>query len=313
LSWDVSQRRYPGAFLPENQLVHFINSSAKGVAMRRILRAAAAAGLTLSMGVIAQAADMRRAVVKAPPPAPPAYGWTGCYVGVGAGYGLSNEELALVTVQPLPGIPVNTTFVDGLTLGGRGWLATAQLGCDYQFAGPFGGNWVLGAFVDADWTNIKGRHTGGNQNIGLQQGEEKLRWGWAVGGRLGWLVGPPLLTYVSGGYTEATFSEVNYALAIFPTIGTATGLQLPERTYQGWFVGGGVEYALGWLPGLFWKTEYRFADYRARTDTVLCTTAACGAVGSTAFAERVHPYVQTVRSELVWRFNWGNGPVAARY
>ena len=79
----------------------------------------------------------------------------------------------------------------------------------------------------------------------------------------------PALTYVSAGYTEATFGDVNYSLSIFPNIGTSTGLQLPERAYRGWFVGGGVEYALGWLPGLFWKTEYRFADYRARTDNVI--------------------------------------------
>jgi hypothetical protein len=27
---------------------------------------------------------------------------------------------------------------------------------------------------------------------------------------------------------------------------------------------------------------------------------------------RIHPYVQTIRSELVYKFNWG-GPVVARY
>jgi hypothetical protein len=138
----------------------------KGVAMRKLLFAAAAAALNLSMGVIAHAADMRRPALKAPPPAP-VYSWTGCYVGIGGGYGMYNEELALVAVQALPGAPVGTIFVDGLTQGGRGWLATAQLGCDVQFAGPFGGNWVFGAFVDADWANIKGRHTGGNQNRGM--------------------------------------------------------------------------------------------------------------------------------------------------
>jgi hypothetical protein len=279
--------------------------------MKKLL-AAAAASLTLSMGVSAHAADLRRPVMKAPPP--PVYNWTGCYVGVGAGYGMYNEETALVTVQALPGIPVGTLFVDGLTQGGRGWLATAQLGCDLQFAGPFGGNWLIGAFVDYDWANIRGRHTGGNTNIGLQQGEDKLRSAWSVGGRIGWLVNPQLLTYVSGGYTEARFGEVNYNLNIFPNIGLATGLQLPGRTYKGWFIGSGVEYAIGWLPGLFWKNEYRFADYRSRDDIVICTSAAlCGVAGPTAFSERIHPYVQTVRSELVWRFNWGGGAVAARY
>lgn len=281
--------------------------------MRTLLLAAIAA-LTVSMGAAAHAADKRVPVYKAPPPPPaPVANWTGCYVGVGAGYGMVSEETALVTVTALPGIPAGTNFVDGLTQGGRGWLATAQFGCDYQFAGPVGGDWLIGAFVDGDWASIKGRHTGANQNIGLQQGEEKLRRSWAVGGRLGWLVGPQLLTFVSGGYTEGTFGDVNYALNIFPTIGTPTGLLLPGRTHRGWFLGGGTEYALGWLPGLFWKTEYRFADYRSRTDTVVCTSAAlCGALGPTAFAESNHPYVQTIRTELVFRFNAG-GAVTARY
>jgi outer membrane immunogenic protein len=257
------------------------------------------------MGVVAHAAD-QRLPYKMPRSVAPVYNWTGCYVGAGGGYGMSNEETALVTRTALPGIPAGTTFVNGLTQGGRGWLATAQVGCDYQTSGLFGGNWVIGAFTDADWTNIKGRHTGGNINIGLIQGEERLRREWAVGGRVGWLFRPALLAYVSGGYTRASFGDVNYVSAIFPAFGTPTGLQLPSRSHSGWFLGGGIEYALGWLPGLFWKNEYRFADYGARTDAVLCNTAAlCGAVGPTAFAERNHPFVQTIRSELVWRFNSG--------
>lgn len=89
---------------------------------------------------------------------------------------------------------------------------------------------------------------------------------------------------------------------------------MPGRTHQGWFIGGGAEYAIGWLPGLFWKNEYRWAQYDSRQDVVNCTTAAlCGVVGPTAFAERNRPSVQTVRSELVWRFNWGGAPVTAKY
>jgi len=250
----------------------------------------------------AKAADM---AVKAPPPPPPVYKWTGCYLGLGGGAGKYSEGTQLIVVRALPGIPVGTNFVDGLTQGGSGWFATAQGGCDYQFGGPLGRRFVVGAFVDGDWSDISGRHTGGDVNIGLQQGNEKLRSSWAVGGRAGLLVTPQLLTYVSGGYTEASFEAVSYVSALFPSFGTPTGLQLPGRTHQGWFIGGGTEYALGWLPGLFWKTEYRWAEYNSRTDTVNCITASlCGIVGPTAFAERNRPSLQTVRTELVWRFNW---------
>src|SRR6185295_10816234 len=98
----------------------------------RTLLLAAVAGL-VSAG--AQAADIRMPM-KAPPP--PVASWTGCYLGAGGGYGLLNEEQALVTVAAQGGVPAGTRFVDGLTQGGRGWFGTAQVGCDYQFVGPIG-------------------------------------------------------------------------------------------------------------------------------------------------------------------------------
>src|SRR6201999_1790312 len=130
---------------------------------------------------------------------PPAYSWTGCYLGIGAGGGKTSEGTQLVTVRALPGIPNGTDFVNGLTQGGSGWLATAQGGCDYQFGSRWGRGLVVRAFVDGDGSDRSGRHTGGDVNIGLQYGNEKLRWTWAVGGRAGVLVTPQLLTYVSGG------------------------------------------------------------------------------------------------------------------
>ena len=81
---------------------------------------------------------------------------------------------------------------------------------------------------------------------------------------------------------------------------------IPAHTYAGWFIGGGYEYGLGLLPGLFWKTEYRFADYG--TDNIF--VQAGGVVTADSVEQR--KYVHTVRSELVWRFNFG-GPVVARY
>ena len=282
----------------------------------RTLWLAAVAGLTLSIVVPAEAADFGGLPYKARPipivPVARAISWTGCYVGAGGGYGMFNEETALVTRTPFGGIPAGTTFVNGLTQGGRGWLATGQVGCDYQLP-FFGGDWVIGAFGDADWTGIKGRHTGGNINIGLQDGDEKLRWSWAGGGRLGWVVRPSLLAYVSGGYTQASLDAVTYVNAVFPNFGAPTGLQLPSRTQHGWFVGVGAEYALPWLPSLFWKNEFRFADYGTRTDAVNCTTAAlCGPVGPTAFSERNTLYVETFCTELVWRFHSG-GFLSSRY
>jgi hypothetical protein len=48
---------------------------------------------------------------------------------------------------------------------------------------------------------------------------------------------------------------------------------------------------------LFWKTEYRFADYGRQNLTEFTAGVPNGILEST------HPYVQTIRTELVWRFN----------
>jgi outer membrane immunogenic protein len=66
-------------------------------------------------------------------------------------------------------------------------------------------------------------------------------------------------------------------------------------------LGGGYEYNLNWLPGLFWKTEYRLAQYE--TDSLPLLVYGTGA--STTLSIDSRKYVQTIRSELVWRFNWG--------
>ena len=215
----------------------------------------------------AVAADMQ---VKARPYAPPvvtAYNWTGCYVGAGGGYGMYNQDISADT---------SGHFGD-VTLGGRGWFGTGQVGCDYQVMPSI----VIGAFGDYNFGSIKGS---------LGPVDEKLSWSWAAGGRIGWVALPNLLAYVSGGYTEARFDQIDIYHG---------DAYIPATTYKGWFLGSGYEYGLGFMPGLFWKTEYRFADYQAQTlpEVFVTDGVTYGTVDS-------HKYVQTIRSELVYRFNW---------
>jgi outer membrane immunogenic protein len=228
--------------------------------------------------------------------------WTGCYIGAGIGFGMYNNDGYLVTAPPNPVVGTRTN-VD-LTQGGRGYLGTVGGGCDYQFGfGQFGNRFVVGAFADGDWTHINGSHTGQNTDVGLISGTQTLNSSWAVGGRAGYLITPSLLTYFSGGYTEANMSGVTYQnLAII------TGLHINSQNFHGYFLGAGDEYALNFLPGLFWKTEYRFSDFNSKDIPVLSnTTGLPNGVG-----ERTHIYEHSIRSELVYRFNWG-GPVVARY
>jgi len=248
----------------------------------------------------ASAADLAaRPYAKAAPMPVAVASWTGCYVGGGGGYGLWNQENTLYTD---PAVGARAQLTQTTTSGGRGYFGTVQGGCDYQF-GLGTWNLVVGAFGDYDFADIHGQH--GMLADGVAR--EKLTDQWSVGGRIGALITPQLLTYFSAGYTEAKFDRQNYTTFGAPF--ALTGSYTPGRTYTGYFIGAGDEYALSFLPGLFWKTEYRFSSLDTQNNPLYVT--ATGARAFT-FSEDSTKYVHTVRSELVYRFNWG-GPVVAKY
>lgn len=95
------------------------------------------------------------------------------------------------------------------------------------------------------------------------------------------------------------------------TDNSPTGYSIPKQTFDGWFIGGGVENSLDIvgisLPGWFMKTEYRVAEYN-RKDTSLLLNGAPSGDYSTTFK----PYVQTVSTSLVYRFNATSAPVSSK-
>jgi outer membrane immunogenic protein len=267
--------------------------------MKKLMLALTAAAAFTGSAV---AADLpARTYSKAPAPVAYAPSWTGCYVGGGGGYGLWDQE--------------NTTFLDGpprtqlsdtQTTGGRGYFGTVQGGCDYQFS-AMGNQFVIGAFGDYDFSSLKGKFAPPPGVINAV-GDEKMSSAWSVGGRAGWLVVPSLLTYFSAGYTEATFDRINFTNLATPPFGVGFGTSIEKRTSKGWFLGAGDEYALNFLPGLFWKTEYRFSQFDTETNPIRLT--ANGLPGGVSVDSKT--FVHTVRSELTYHFNWG-GPVVAKY
>jgi outer membrane immunogenic protein len=267
-----------------------VNTKGAERTMKKILGSFA---ITAALAGSAVAADLP---VKARPMAPApvvATNWTGCYVGAGGGYGMYNQDHRSVDPAFVPFATAEQTH------GGRGWFGTVQVGCDYQF----GQRWVVGAFGDWDFSSIKGNFAPTVSPAFV--GEEKLKHSWAAGGRIGYLIFPGLLGYVSGGYTQATFAATDLSIfgVGFPTF------TLAQQTYSGWFLGTGYEYALDFLPGLFWKTEYRYARYSAKDVPIYLfgTTTLAGGY------EHATKDVHKVRTELVYRFNFGSAPLMAKY
>ncbi len=251
---------------------------------------AAAALVTIAAIGSASAADMSPppAVYKAPPP--PAPTWTGCYVGGGAGYGMWNQDSSVLVA----GVPVTAQT----TNGGKGWFGQGQVGCDYQFASPIlNVPLVVGAFGDYDGGSLRGV-----SDFPGVVGTEVENSAWSVGGRIGALIAPRVLTYFDGGWTQAHFNSVGYNLAIAG--GGPTGIGLAAQTYSGWFIGSGFEYALDWLPisGLFLKTEYRYAQYGSAN--VPFTGGVLGIALPAGAALNSQKNTQMISTELVWRFNW---------
>jgi outer membrane immunogenic protein len=244
----------------------------------------------------ALAADL---ATKAPMMAPaPVYNWTGFYLFGGFGYGLWEADTTTVN---------NITGVCVLCLeqrqGGRGWYGTVGGGFDWQAS-----NWVFGVFADGQFGSIQG--TIQDQNP-FSVGQIKLRDTWAVGGRIGYLVAPNVLSYVNGGYTQADWSGTTLLNNGNPVTAFAPGEHTNGFNQNGWFIGGGVENSLNFFgitaPGWFMKTEYRLAEFD-RTRIVQRSNLTGLSVGDDITFK---PFVQTITTALVYRFNWG--AVAPRY
>jgi outer membrane immunogenic protein len=272
--------------------------------MKSYLSLALASVLSVSGLTAASAADLP---MKAPPPAPVIVSnFTGCYIDGGGGYNVWNNDHSLTG-------PVGTTTVNTVstTDGGRGYYGRVGAGCDYQLTGSFS-NWVIGIMGDYDFMDAPGNFNpmeifpAAGAGISPLTFRLKQTDAYYVGGRVGYIALPNLLTYVDGGWTGTRFSAG-------PETQTATGAVIafsyPSFTnHNGWFVGGGTEYLLPWFKGLYWRNEYRYAEYGFKNIAEFSTTT--GAL--TGNVQHVRTVDQTVTTSLVWKFNWAQ-PVVARY
>jgi outer membrane immunogenic protein len=248
----------------------------------------------------ASAADLAaRPYTKAPMMAP-VYNWTGFYIFGGAGGGLWDADSSVrTTAAPI------TTLSRDQRMGGDGWFGTVGIGYDWQF----NSKWVAGIFADGQFGDIRGSLS--DSFIGTE-GREKLRTSYAAGARIGYLVAPNVLSYVNAGYSGSEWSGTTQSFLSPPPGNFSTTASFHRN---GWFIGGGVENNLDIFgisaPGWFMKTEYRSAFYDRATLPETFTPAFGGGLTGTAITFK--PFVQTISTSLVYRFNWGGAPLVAKY
>ncbi len=235
----------------------------------------ALAGLVLAGA--ASAADLPPRVAPPPPPIPPAFTWTGFYIGANAGYGFRGG--ASTYADPTYGTVTESK-------SGNGFVGGGQVGYNYQFT-P-GSGWVLGAEADFQGTTF-GRRGDGTIGATPYYGvSPSLDWFGTVRGRVGYAF-DRWLVYGTGGFAYGGGGASPYASAYPYT--------LPDTTRLGYAVGGGVEYAL--TEKISVKVEGLYVDLGKR------------GAGATAYDAAVPAYYGTGRSEsgfglvrggLNWRF-----------
>ena len=242
------------------------------------------------------AADLpARTNTKAPAPAM-LPSWTGFYIFGGGGGGIWDAN----TVTRITGTGFPLTI--GQRQGGDGWFGTAGLGYDWQFNGP----WVFGLLADGQFGSLRGTI---QDPFFAFTGNIKMQDAWAAGARIGYLVAPNVLSYVNGGYSGSHWSGTTLMNTFS---GLPVGFHTNSFNRNGFFVGGGVENSLNIFgissPGWFMKTEYRAAYYGNQNISEFFDGTNLSNTHDIAFK----PWVQTISTSLVYRFNW-TGPVVAKY
>lgn len=234
--------------------------------------------------VAALAADMSTLAYKAPPSVPPAFSWTGCYLGAEAGgaWGRS-QQIAATSPNPADvGLPITSTF--NMT----GGLVGGTVGCNFQV-----GSVVLGIEDDMSWTNLTGSSPdippfgAGSISTTNEDWLDTLR------GRVGF-AWDRFMIYGTGG---GAFAREGVGVCAAKAICISN-----SQTRTGWVAGAGGEWAAWTMRGgtLTLKIEYLHADF----GTGLFVSPSVVVAGALFDSRNVRLTDDIVRGGINWKFDW---------
>jgi outer membrane immunogenic protein len=195
--------------------------------MKRFLTVGCVAAVLAATPVAAQAADAARPIYRTP--AGVVYDWTGFYVGGHVGGGWTGGD-------------------DGQS----GFVGGGQVGFNYQV-----GQWVLGVEGDIAATSIKDSASVTvfvpGVGTGFAHGEASLDWISTFAARFGWTSDRWLVYGKLGGAWAHVSADA------FASMNGLTASASLDKTFSGWMLGVGSEYALrdNWSV----KLEYNMLDF----------------------------------------------------
>lgn len=204
--------------------------------------------------------------------APAAPTWTGMYFGGSIGYGWNDSD--------------NIYRDSG---GGRerhgedadGGLVSLVWGYDCQWD-----RIVVGVFGDIDWSDINRGRTFDGMTIDRS---------YNIGARVGVLLRPETLAFVTAGYSRAHFDNDGWW-----DIGTGGSLYRGKNSvdFDGYFLGAGLEHMLG--NGFFLRGEVRYADYGDEITNA-------NSDGTTSWVDKEDAEIWTARLGIVYKLNRDHG------
>ncbi len=212
-----------------------------------------------------QFGDQRSAVAWTDPRVAP--GWTGLYVGATLGVGMGNVKVAGSTT-PTPG----TTYAaaaDGI--GVTTVLPTLLVGYNFRTSDRI----VFG--IEAEGTPA------------VSASDIDIGWGFTGRARIGYLVTPATLAYLSAGWGSVRFGGISFQ------DGTGSALTVASRNLSGFQIGGGLEGAISrdWS----WRFDYLYS-FLGSFDAVVTSVASNATTGTI----HIDPSAHAARVGVVYRF-----------
>ena len=117
-----------------------------------------------------------------------------------------------------------------------------------------------------------------------------------VGPRIGFAAGK-WMPYITGGYASARFTEQANNKSLLPV--ATTIVSWAQDRAQGWYLGGGVEWALshGWVVGL----EYRHYDFDSHTGLANAVVGGVSGVGIPNDNAVFSHHADTIALRVSWK------------